>query len=346
MANFVSLQNAVPDSEDDVEFLYAAADGTARVGLWGFKDGSTAATVQIVAGPGTARPAEYRGPTVQVWAFSGLTADSRIQAFSGTSPFTEVLEVRMAGPAGTLGSQNVALLGGSDLAERASIGGNFVPTVPLERAIGDNAAAPKMGTIRGLSVHVTTGANAPNSLKNDWEQRGASAHFAIGRGGDIFQYVAASIKAQAQGAGNTHFLSVELVGLGHNDGSCQEMTPAQLMTLRQLWAWVRSQHPRVPNRLARAYSGMGKPLSTKLTPLFRDMALSLSAMPYCEGDSNVVHECIESMGLSRHYWLDTGIYGGKLTAKPCPGIGIIGQLPEVLGQTRVRIAGDADFILP
>jgi len=346
MANFVSLQNAIPDSEDDVEFLYAAADGTARVGLWGFKDGSSNATVRVIAGPGTATFAGLATSAVQVWTFSGLTAASRIQAFSGIRPFTEVLEVRMAGPAGTLGSQNIALLGGSDPAERASIGGNFVPTVPLQRAIGDNAAAPKMGTIRGLSVHVTTGANAPNSLKNDWEQRGASAHFAIGRGGDIYQYVAASIKAQAQGAGNTHFLSVELVGLGHNDGSCQEMTALQLITLRQLWVWVRSQHPRVPNRLARAYSGMGKPLSTKLTPLFRDMALSLSAMPYCAGDSNFVHECIESMGLSCHYWLDTGIYGGKLVAKPCPGIGIIGQLPEVIAQPRVRVAGDAAFILP
>jgi hypothetical protein len=75
-----------------------------------------------------------------------------------------------------------------------------------------------------------------------------------------------------------------------------------------------------------------------VTPLYRDMAKSLSAANYCNGDSDSISTCIDSGGLSCHYWLDNA-------AKPCPGIGIIGQLPQVIGYPRVRVAGDAEFIL-
>jgi hypothetical protein len=338
MSHFVSLERYVPSPEDDVDFLYAAANGTARLGLWGYKDGDTVLTVRVVAGPGTATPNETRGSAVQVWAFSGLTAASRIQAFSGIRPFTGVLEVRLAAGGSTLADQNKALLSGSDPAERVFIGGVPVTAVALEKGIGDYANAPKMGTVRGLAVHITGGLGAANAWKQVFEGRGVSAHFVIGRSGDIAQYVAASIKAQAEGPGNGHFLSVEMVGFGNNSGACQEMTEAQLSKLRELWAWVRGQYPSVPNRLAWAYSGTAKPLSTKLTPLYREMAKSLSAANYCNGDSDSISACIDSGGLSCHYWLDNA-------AKPCPGIGIIGQLPQVVGYPRVRVAGDAEFIL-
>ena len=254
MSHFVELKLYIPSPEDDVNFLYAAANGTARIGLWGYKDGNTVLTVRVVAGPGTATPSELRGSAVQVWAFSGLTAASRIQAFSGIRPFTGVLEVRIAAPGNTLAEQNNALLSGSDAAERLFIGGAPVPAVALEKGIGDYANAPKMGTIRGLAVHITGGLAAANGWKQVFEQRGVSAHFVIGRSGDIVQYVAASIKAQAEGPGNSHFLSVEMVGLGTNTGACQEMTDVQLAKLRELWGWVRDQNPSIPNRLAWAYS--------------------------------------------------------------------------------------------
>jgi hypothetical protein len=338
MAHFVSLERYVPLPEDDIEYLYAAGNGTARAGLWGFKDGTTACTVKVVAGPGTATGKELRGTAVQVWEFTGLTAASRIQAFSGDRPFTGVLEVRIAPAASTLADQNATLLSGNDPAERAFIQGSPVPAVPLTSAIGDYAHAPKMGMIRGLAVHITGGIAAANAWKGTFETRQASAHFVIDRDGDIVQYVAASIKAQAQGPGNSHFLSVELVGIGNNIGACQTMSEAQLNKLRQLWGWVREQHKGVPNRLAWSYSGSGKALSNALTPLYSAMAKKLAELPFCNGHSDSISTCIDSWGLSCHYWLDNAV-------KPCPGIGVIGQLPQVLGYARVRVDGDEKFIL-
>jgi hypothetical protein len=268
-----------------------------------------------------------------------LTAASRIQGFSGSRPFTGVLEVRIGAAATSLGDENKALLSGSDPKERAFLGGAFVPAVPLEKSIGDWANAPKMETVRGLAVHMTGDLTPANGWKKQWEDAGTSAHFMIGRSGDIYQYTAASIKAQAEGPGNGHFLSVELVGLGNRAGACQEMTDAQLSKLRELWGWVRSQHPSVPNRLARAYSGTAKPLATALTPLYVEMAHKLSSLSYCDGESVSIPACIDSYGLSCHYWLDNA-------AKPCPGIGIIGQMPQVVGLSRVRVTGDAAYILP
>jgi len=338
MAHFVSLEKYIPPPEDDVKVLYAAENGAAQVGLWGYKDGSTACTVKVIEGPGKATAKELRGSYVQVWAFTGLTPASKIQAFSGSRPFTGVLAVRIAPHAVSLGDQNKALLSGSDPAERAFIDKAPVAAVPLTSAIGDYAHSPKMGTIRGLAVHITAGGGPANGFKANFEARNASTHFVIDRGGNIVQYVAASIKAQAQGPGNSHFLSVEMVGFGDNSGACQEMTGAQLLKLRQLWAWVREQHPAVPNHLAWAYSGTGKALSNTLTPLYRDMAHALTDLHYCRGESESIATCIDSYGLSCHYWLDNA-------AKPCPGIGIMGQLPQVIGYARVRVPGDEKFIL-
>src|SRR5690242_14778047 len=102
MAHFVSLERYVPSPEDDIDHLYAAANGTARAGLWGFKDGDTVLEVRVISGPGTATRGEVRGSAVQVWSFTGLTAASKIQGFSGDRPFTGVLEVRTTPAASTL----------------------------------------------------------------------------------------------------------------------------------------------------------------------------------------------------------------------------------------------------
>ncbi len=337
MAHFVALRVYVPPPEDDIEFLYAASDGTATAGLWGCKEGTTVLTVRVVAGPGAAKPMEFRGAIVQAWSFTGLTAASRVQAFSGSRPMTAVLEVRMS-PGGNLAGQNKALLEGSDPAERAMIDGQLVAILPLEAAIGDYVMAPKMETIRGLAVHITGGLGAADGFKATFESRGASAHFVIDRAGDICQYVAASINAQAQGPGNAHFLSVEMVGSATNRGACQEMTEQQLGKLRALWGWVRRQHQGVPNRLGWAYSGSGKFLSSALTPLYQEMARTLATSGYCNNHSDSIPACIDSWGLTCHYWLDNA-------PKPCPGIGMMGQLTQVLGWPRVRVKGDEDFVL-
>ena len=337
MAHFVSLQHNPPSPEDDIDILFADSAGNAQAGLWGFMDGSTACTAKVT-GPGTATPGVKHGMTTQVWSFKGLTAASRIQGFSGTRPFTGVLEVHLGAAGAALGGQNKAMLAGSDPDERAVIAGEFVPTVPLESAIGDYRHAPKMGTVRGLAVHITAGAGAANSLKQTFEDRGASTHFVIDRSGSIAQYVAASIRAQAQGPGNGHFLSVEMVGLGANNGACQMMTLAQLATLRSLWSWVRLRHPGVPNKLARAFAGK-KGIGTALAEIYEKMAYAVAGSPFGSDVSDTIGTCIDSYGLSCHYWLDNAV-------KPCPGIGIMGQLPQVLGHPdRIAVDGDAKYIL-
>ena len=338
MAHFVSLEKYVPSPDDDISTLHAAANGSAQAGLWGFKDGTTICSVRIVSGTGTATRKETRGSAVQVWSFQGLSGSSKIQAFSGERPFSGVMDVHLAQQASSLGEQNKALLNSSNPHERAFIDGAPMQTVPLSKGIGDYAHAPKMGTVRGLAVHITAGLGSCKGFKDTFESRQASTHFVIDRSGGMAQYVAASIKAQAQGPGNSHFLSVEMVGNGNNQGACQIMTEAQISNLRKLWAWLRLQFPDVPHRLGWAYSGSRKALSPTLTPLYVDMAHALSDLHYCNGDSDSIPNCIDSWGLSCHYWLDNAV-------KPCPGIGMMGQLPQILGHSRVRVSGDEKFIM-
>jgi hypothetical protein len=337
MAHFVSLEKYVPSPDDDISVI-SASNGSALIGLWGFMDAGTACTVQVISGPGKAVAKEKRGSAVQVWALSGLSASSKVQAFSGTRPFTGVYDVKMSVATNTLGDQNKALLNGHDPEQRAFIGGAPVAVVPLAKAIGDYAHSPKMGTVRGLAVHITAGTGAAGGFKGTFESRGASTHFVIDRGGSLVQYVAASIKAQAQGPGNSHFLSVELVGQGNGQGACQLMTEPQLRSLRELWGWLRGRYPSVPPQLALPYAGTGKFMSNKLTPLYRDMAVALATSGACRGTGQSIPTCIDSWGLSCHYWLDTAV-------KACPGIGIMGQLPQVLGRPRVRVGGDDAFML-
>lgn len=338
MAHFVSLQRNPPSPEDDIKVLLADSAGNAQAGLWGFMDGSTACEAKVIAGPGVAKPGIKHGLTTQAWSFTGLNNASRIQAFSGTRPFTGVLEVRLGKAGATLADQNAALLAGSDPAERAQLNGGFVKAVPLTSKIGEYAHAPKMGTLRGLAVHITAGPGTADGFRNTFETGSGSTHFVIDRSGDIAQYVAASIRAHAQGPGNGHFLSVEMVGIAKNDGSAQMMTLAQLNRLRELWAWVRSLNGTIPPRLAYAFAGK-KAVGTALADAMERMAYAVSGTPMGSGVSNSIATCIDSYGLSCHYWLDNA-------HKPCPGIGIMGQLPQVLGHpTRVAVSGDEKLIL-
>ena len=344
MAHFVSLEHNPPRPEDSIECVHST-NGAAEIGLWGVYDGNTVCTVRVVSGPGTAKAGKIKpNAPVQVWSFSGLNSGSRIQAFSNDRPFTTELEVRNA--AGSLADQNKALLNGENEAERAKFGDKFVQAVPLESAIGEYPTIPnfqKMGVVRGLCVHIT-GGNAgtkADQYKYTFERDKASTHFVIDRDGGIAQYVAASIRAQAQGPGNGHFLSVEMVGgsVGPGGSHCQPMTGRQLHTAQDLWAWIKGQY-RIPNRLAWVYSGDEKNIGTIPKKLYRAMAKRLVELGYSNGASDSIPTCINSSGLSCHYWLDNA-------PKSCPGIGIMGQLPQILGcaVARVEVDGDKEFIL-
>ena len=339
MAHFVSLEKYVPSPEDDIDWFNIDASGSGSLGLWGCRDGTTKCDVRVVMGPGVAKAGEMRGSIVQVWSFKGLSSTSLIQAFSGSRPFTEQLAVKIASVSGSLAQLNASLLSEDDPMERAIIDDAPVDAVPLVKGIGEYAHSPRMESINGLAVHITGGGGRANGLRATFESKNVSAHFAIDRSGDIAQYVAASIRAQAQGPGDGHFLSVEMVGNCNNaTGACQEMTPAQIESLRKLWRWVYDMFPKVPWSMATAYSGRAKFLSNKLVPLYSDMAKELADLGHCAGESNSIPACISSTGLSCHFWLDNAV-------KPCPGIAIMGQLPEILFKPRVRIAGDEPFIL-
>src|SRR5690349_5421482 len=119
MSHFVALKRYIPSPEDDIDTLYVPPSGAALVGLWGCKDGDTVLTVRVISGPGTAMPKEMRGTAVQVWSFTGLTAASKIQGFSGSRPFTGVLKVSIGAGASSLADENKALLSGSNPKERA-----------------------------------------------------------------------------------------------------------------------------------------------------------------------------------------------------------------------------------
>ena len=68
------------------------------------------------------------------------------------------------------------------------------------------------------------------------------------------------------------------------------------------------------------------------------MAKEFEDRGFSKPGAATINECVASCGLSCHYWLATHV-------KPCPGAAIMGELPQVLGLERVRVAGDEDFIM-
>jgi hypothetical protein len=338
MAHFVGLYHGVPDPDmDALEVLYVDANGYGRVGLWGFIDTSTGqrCTVKVVKGSGKATPAELKGSQVLAFDVSGLKEGDEIQAFSGSRPFTTVLPVKRRG-SGTLEQQNAALLKSGDPLQVCYLDGAPVRVLPLTTGFGGFKHIQQMSSVNGLAVHITAGGGTLEGLKTTFETRKASTHWGIDRDGKIAQYVATSFMANAQGPGNENFLSVEMFGTASQDGqSCQEMTQSQLATLRKLYQWVYSNFSYPSWNLATVYTG--RKAIGNVAAIYEAYAKAFLDKGCSSAGSGDITTCINSTGLSCHYWLDT-------YPKTCPGAGIMGQLPEVLGWQRVRVAGDAAFI--
>jgi hypothetical protein len=341
MAHFVALVRYPPSPEDDIDVIRIDKAGNAKVGLWGFMDGATECVVKIT-GPGTATPGKQYGKTTQEWTLSGLSDVSLVQAYSGMRPFTGIMKVAKESQEGSLKERNKGRLESESETDRAKINGAYVEAIPLEKGFGNSKvlAATGMRAIHGLAVHITAGSGKAAGGKANFEARNASTHFIIDRSGAICQYVACSIMAHAQGPGNPHFLSVEMVGSA-SGASCQSLTDAQIGTGRALWGWVRSAYPGVPNKLARAFKGKkdGGIMGYGADKLYNQMAEKLGDSPLGSGTADSIAECINSMGLSCHWWLDN-------TVKSCPGIGIMGQLPQILGcADRIAVEGDSKLML-
>lgn len=337
MAHFVSLIRAIPDPDlDALEVLYLSPEGTGRVGLWGFVDTSsnTVCTIRVSDGSGTVRSAEKRGSRVLVFDLSRVNDGATIQAFSGGRPFSEKIPVVRRGSA-ALGTENSTILRGGDAKNVCQIGGKPVKVLPLATGFGNFKHFPQMSAVHGLAVHITTGGSESlESLKTSFET-GASTHFAIDREGRIAQYIAASFQSQGHGEGNTNWLGVEIVGKAVR-AQAQTMTDKQLTTLRSLWTWVYITFPLPPWSLAAPYTGT-KQVGT-IAKHYQNMAQEFESRGYSKPGGTTINECVASCGLSCHYWVASHV-------KPCPGAGIMSQLPQVLGWEQVRITGDEAFMM-
>lgn len=336
MAHFVGIYSGIPNPDlDALSELYVDAAGNGRVGLWGYIDTARgkACEVRVVGGKGTVSPGGKLGDRVLTFALAGMGDGAQIQAFSGARPFTAPLTCRRS-EGGSLADQNLSRLASGDPAHVAYIDGRPVKTLALTKGFGGFKTINQLAEVNGLAVHITGGLLSLQGAKVTAESSGASAHFTIDREGNIAQYVALTLMANAQGPGNKNYLSVEMVGVGTNTGACQLMSSKQLATLAKLWEFVYVHFPNPPWRLSTVFGGDKSALTSPLVGrVSKAMAEELVAQGAALAAASSVNECIASRGLSCHFWLD-------MARKPCPGVGIMGQLPQVLGYDEVRVKGD------
>lgn len=339
MAHFVGIFSGIPNPDvDALEVVYVDARGNGQVGLWGPVDTATgkACDVRVVMGKGKVTVAGKLGDRVLKFGLAGFSDDAAIQAFSGTRPFTAPLSVRRS-EAGTLAQQNATLLRSGDPDHVAYIDGRPVQTYPVTRGFGGYQTIHQMAEVNGLAVHITGGLLSLQGAKATADSTGNSAHFTIDRDGKIAQYVALSLMANAQGPGNKNFLSVEMVGKQKGVVTCQLMSVKQLEMLTKLWWYVYGHFPNPIARIATTFVGDKSALTgPKYAKVAKAMGEELVSRGLSDAGRTSVNECVASRGLSCHYWL-------HMAAKPCPGVGIMGQLPQVLGYNEVRVKGDEDL---
>jgi hypothetical protein len=342
MAHFVALLRGEPDPDRDaLEYCYFTSGGAARVGLWGFYDiwAKQDCTVKVVSGPGTAKRSNKYGTRTLAFDFVGLTEQSVIQAFSGNNAFSGELQCR-PGNSGDLAAENEKrLLSGDSRETPPDIG---VKLVPLKSGFGNYKHFPYMVSVNGLAVHITAGGGTADSQQGNFQSRGVSTHFVIDRGGNIAQYVAASFQSQAQGPGNPNFLSVEMVGRqgAKNIHMSEALETRQLEKLQQLYDWVFWRFPAPKWQLACMFNGTkaGGILGYGIDALYKEIAEDFATRYTTAGTADSINTCINSVGLSCHWWLDTYL-------KSCPGIPIFMQLPEVLGFAPYKHASLSKYLL-
>jgi hypothetical protein len=341
MTHFVGIYTGNPDPDlDALTELYVDNAGNGRVGLWGYKDpAGVICDVKVVSGSGRVTGSANLTGLVRAFELAGLTEGAQIQGFLGLRPFTAPLVVHRS-ERGDLGARNAARLASGDPRHVAYIDGAPVKTFPLNGGFGGFVTVQQMAEVNGLAVHITGGLISLAAQKFNAESRGASTHFTIDRDGNIAQYVAMSFMANAQGPGNRNYLSVEMVGRGEPNGACQKMTDKQINTLQKLYNFVYLQFPNPTWSLSSVYVGNKGAL---MGPGAAKPAQLISEGFVSRGDSSTgvlsVNEVAASRGLSCHYWLE-------MAAKPCPGAGIMGQLPQILGNPELRVPADAAYILP
>ena len=184
------------------------------------------------------------------------------------------------------------------------------------KRLAEKCVGGPLSQVYGLAVHTTALASHPAfnmaafQCVETWNGGGgASAHFGIGNEGTVVQFISADRIANAQhNPGNLNWLSVEV----SNNGKAP-MTEAQLMALKLLFHWVTKRFG-VPVALSTGYHGPNVELNEITTTVCQAGGAQVTTDPL---------EPARVKGLSCHHWLDKAV-------KPCPGPGILSQLPSVL----------------
>jgi hypothetical protein len=329
MANFKN-----PLTNADISSLGVDASGKARFRLWG-GDGSGGELIVRVYRSGTV-VSEGGGVTLNStpagnWNFdytaTGLKPGDQIYGLTSLGiRYTGALSVVAAG--GATSKNHLIDSWAAHYRQNPKPSSDYlypgaVPYLALKDPkqgacprLAEKCIGGPLAKVSGLAVHCTAGGAvsafhmAAWHCVPTWNANSASAHFGIGGEGQVVQFISADRIANAQrDPGNLSWLSVEVA----NPGQKQGMNVAQLTALKQLFLWVRKTFG-VPNQVGTGYLG-GDPNMNKLTEAVCSAAMaSVTRDPIAPASSR---------GLSCHHWLDKGV-------KPCPGQGILAQLPSVI----------------
>lgn len=110
-----------------------------------------------------------------------------------------------------------------------------MPGVPF-RPVPNRTVDGQLSTF-GVVLHVMEGtlSGTDSWFRNRASQ--ASAHFGIGKSGEVYQWVDTEDRAWAQASGNTSWLSIE-----HEGNSGESLTEAQLNASARVIAWMHKTH--------------------------------------------------------------------------------------------------------
>ena len=352
------------DAASQWVWLYAfSGDGRARTGSVTWKDegnGTTGTGTWFLEG-GKLKTKWQNSQTTEVWDLPIKTQDWSGNCTMHGKPYRLqgiARSVSEKAAASDKTSLNADLLFSGDTKQAAQLpSGRVVEYMPLATAFGG-----ALKSINGLAVHITAGRGQARDCFDTFTKRNVSTHFVIDRSGNVVQFVAASLEAWAQGPGNPHWLSVELVGYQPENAiqRTEGIKPGpQMDALRDLWGWVRVNFPHVKPSLAIPYIGQkyaldwvgnqskvrkdeaghpifGGVLGSGLDQHYRKLADAFVSRGDAPATSDNLRVCIDSLGLSCHWWLD-------YYPKSCPGAPIMAQMPEVLGKSAVALAGAEEF---
>lgn len=349
----MTKQQAVTAADADaISTLPISAAGVGVFGIWG-GDGS-ANWLNIKVYRGSAVVSEGPKPAVPVTRLLEYPADwIRIYQATGLKPGDEIYGMTAAGQRYTMALKVEQVSGKAaevmqDWAKKLAADPGYKPTekelCPLAvpyLALTKGKQAPiklrdefvggPLSAVHGLSVH-TTGAGgwrdafdtAIHGCVNTWHANKddpaknflASTHFCISSDGVIVQIVPANRQAFAQGTpGDNSWISVEI----DNNGT-SEMTAAELTAVQRLFGWVCGTYP-VPPKLAMGtlYYKKGEPPWKKAHDEITTKVCAAAGAP----TTTTPFEAAFKRGLSCHYWLDAR------NGKVCPGVGILGQMPDI-----------------